>query len=35
MTGQFERELWYDNDGVLVRVEFKGEDGSDIQYVIE
>jgi hypothetical protein len=35
MTGQFERELWYDNDGVLVRVEFKGKDGSDIQYVIE
>jgi Domain of unknown function (DUF6134) len=35
MTGQFERELWYDNDGVLVRIEFKGQDGSDIQYVIE
>jgi hypothetical protein len=35
MTGQFERELWYDDDGVLVRIEFKGKDGSDIQYVIE
>jgi len=34
MTGDFERELWYDNDSVLAKVAFKGKDGSDIQYVL-
>ena len=34
MTGDFERELWYDPDWVLVKVAFKGEDGSEIQYVL-
>ena len=35
MTGQFERDLWYDQEWVLVRIEFKGKDDSDIQYIIE
>lgn len=34
MTGEFERELWYDADWVLVKIAFKGGDGSDIQYVL-
>ena len=34
MTGEFERELWYDNDQVLVKIAFKAKDGSDIQYVL-
>lgn len=34
MTGDFARELWYDQDWVLVKVAFKGKDGSDIQYVL-
>ena len=34
MTGEFERELWYDNELVLVKIAFKGQDGSDIQYVL-
>lgn len=34
MTGDFARELWYDQDWVLVKIAFKGEDGSDIQYVL-
>ena len=33
MTGDFERELWYDQDWVLVKIAFKGKDGSDIQYL--
>lgn len=32
ITGDLERELWYDADAVLVRVRFKGKDGSDILY---
>lgn len=35
MTGEFQRELWYDADGVLVRMAFKGRDGSDIQFVLK
>lgn len=34
MTGEFERELWYDADWVLVKIAFKAKDGSDIQYVL-
>ncbi len=34
MTGDFARELWYDQDWVLVKIAFKAEDGSDIQYVL-
>lgn len=33
MTGDFARELWYDKNKVLVKIAFKAEDGSDIQYV--
>jgi len=32
MTGDFQRDLWYDNSGVLVHVRFTGEDGSEIRY---
>jgi len=32
MTGDFERDLWYGADGVLMQVRFKGDDGSDIHY---
>jgi hypothetical protein len=34
MAGDLARELWYDASGTLVRVRFKGKDGSDIQYVL-
>ena len=34
MTGEFQRELWYDGDWILVKIAFKGKDGSDIQYVL-
>ncbi len=34
MTGDFERDIWYDDDQVLVKIAFKGQDGSDIQYVL-
>jgi hypothetical protein len=34
LAGDLERELWFDEDGVLVQVRFKGEDGSDISYVL-
>jgi len=32
VTGDFERELWYDPRGVLVQVRFTGDDGSEIRY---
>lgn len=32
MSGDFERDLWFDTDNVLVQVRFKGEDGSEIRY---
>lgn len=34
ITGDLERELWFDGSGVLVKVRMKGKDGSDIQYVL-
>lgn len=34
MTGDFQRDLWYDRRGVLVQVRFKAEDGSEIRYVL-
>jgi hypothetical protein len=34
VTGQLERELWFDADGTLVQVRFKGSDKSDIRYVL-
>lgn len=30
VTGDIERELWYDGEGKLVQVSFEGGDGSDI-----
>ncbi len=32
MTGDFERNLWYDQRRVLVQVQFEGRDGSEIRY---
>lgn len=34
MTGDFERELWYDQAGVLMQVRLKGSDGSEILYLL-
>jgi hypothetical protein len=34
ITGDLQRELWFDQNYVLVKVRFKGKDGSDIQYVL-
>lgn len=34
VTGGLERELWFDAQNVLVKVRFKGEDSSDIEYVL-
>jgi hypothetical protein len=32
LSGDLERELWFDPKGTLVQVQFKGDDGSDISY---
>ncbi|NQU56411.1 MAG: hypothetical protein HQ513_04190 [Rhodospirillales bacterium] len=32
LSGDLERELWFDPNGALVQVQFKGDDGSDISY---
>jgi hypothetical protein len=32
ITGDFERDLWYDQRKVLVQVRFEGRDGSEIRY---
>lgn len=34
ITGDLQRDLWFDAQGTLVRARFKGQDGSDIQYVL-
>jgi len=34
ITGDLERELWFDGNNVLVKVRMKGKDGSDIQYLL-
>ena len=34
ITGDLERELWFDDDNVIVKVRLKGKDGSDIQYLL-
>lgn len=34
MTGEFARELWYDENWVLVRMSLTGKDGSDVEYVL-
>lgn len=33
VTGDLQRELWYDPNNVLVKVRFKAKDGSDIEYL--
>lgn len=33
ITGDLQRELWYDAQNVLVKVRFKAKDGSDIEYL--
>ena len=33
LTGEFERDLWYDNANVLVGVRFEADDGSTVAYV--
>jgi hypothetical protein len=35
VSGDFERELWYDDQGRLVRVRFRASDGSLLEYVLE
>lgn len=35
VSGGLERELWYDADGVLVKVAFAAKDDSRIEYVLE
>jgi hypothetical protein len=35
VTGQLNRELWYDANGVLVQVQFAGSDGSQISYILQ
>lgn len=34
LSGDLLRELWYDPQGVLVKVRFSAEDGSNIEYVL-
>lgn len=34
ITGDLQRELWFDSNAVLVKVRFTGTDGSEIQYVL-
>ncbi|MGE4219825.1 MAG: DUF6134 family protein [Alphaproteobacteria bacterium] len=33
ITGEYERELWYSDAGVLIGVRFTASDGSTVQYV--
>lgn len=35
ITGELQRELWFDEDGTLVQVRFKAKDKSDIRYVLK
>ena len=35
LTGDLEREVWYDTDGVLVQIRFSADDGSEILYVLQ
>ena len=34
VTGDFERELWYDDDGILVHLRLHRDDGVDIVYIL-
>ncbi len=33
ISGDMERELWYDQDNILVQVKFTAQDGSEIQFI--
>ncbi len=35
VKGDLERDVWYDEDGILVHLELKGFDGSDITYFLD
>ena len=35
ITGELQREVWYDSKGVLMQVKFKADDGSDVVYVLK
>ena len=35
LSGEFERDLWYDANDILVRVRFKASDGSTVAYVLK
>ncbi len=35
LSGEFERELWYDANDILVRVQFEASDGSTVAYVLK
>ncbi len=35
IMGDFERDLWYTPGGLLVKVQFKGDDGEQIQYILK
>ena len=32
LTGELERDLWYDNGGTLLKLQMKGSDGSSVAY---
>ncbi len=34
VTGELQRELWYDQSNTLVQIKFKAKDDSDIMYVL-
>lgn len=34
LTGDLERDLWYDGTGTLVQVRFKAKDGTDVLYAL-
>ena len=35
LSGEFERDLWYDANDILVRVQFEASDGSTVAYVLK
>lgn len=35
ITGEIEREIWYDSEGRLVQVQFEGSDGSEITLTLQ
>ena len=35
VSGELERELWYDDDGILVHLRLVARDGSTIEYFLD